>query len=70
VQYRKATLSARPNNANQRQALQAVAMSPKQSSDVLSRAVNVLGTPYRWGGSSEEGLRLQRPGQIRLQRRG
>ena len=24
----------------------------KQSSDVLSRAVNVLGTPYRWGGSS------------------
>ncbi|RWU26626.1 peptidase P60 [Pseudomonas alkylphenolica] len=28
------------------------AMSPEQSSDVLSRAVNVLGTPYRWGGSS------------------
>ena len=28
------------------------AMSPKQSSDVLSRAVNVLGTPYVWGGSS------------------
>ncbi len=27
-------------------------MSPEQSSDVLSRAVNVLGTPYRWGGSS------------------
>ncbi|AZL71087.1 MULTISPECIES: C40 family peptidase [Pseudomonas] len=53
VQYRKATLSAaRPNNATQRQALQAVAMSPKQSSEVLSRAVNVLGTPYRWGGSS------------------
>ena len=24
----------------------------KQSSNVLSRAVNVLGTPYRWGGSS------------------
>ena len=24
----------------------------KQSSAVLSRAVNVLGTPYRWGGSS------------------
>jgi cell wall-associated NlpC family hydrolase len=48
-----ATLSAaRPNNATQRQALQAVAMSPKQSSEVLSRAVNVLGTPYRWGGSS------------------
>ncbi|WP_412034216.1 C40 family peptidase [Pseudomonas donghuensis] len=30
----------------------AAAMSPQQSSDVLSRAVNVLGTPYRWGGSS------------------
>ncbi|MBH3384750.1 C40 family peptidase [Pseudomonas juntendi] len=28
------------------------AMSHKQSSDVLSRAVNVLGTPYVWGGSS------------------
>ena len=27
-------------------------MSNKQSSEVLSRAVNVLGTPYRWGGSS------------------
>ncbi|MDU9402098.1 C40 family peptidase [Pseudomonas sp. zfem004] len=53
VQYRKATtLSARPSSATQRQALQAVAMSPKQSSEVLSRAVNVLGTPYRWGGSS------------------
>ncbi|WP_407314529.1 C40 family peptidase [Pseudomonas sp. nanlin1] len=26
--------------------------SAKQSSEVLSRAVNVLGTPYRWGGSS------------------
>ncbi|MEL4166844.1 C40 family peptidase [Pseudomonas sp. ZS001] len=27
-------------------------MAPKTSSNVLSRAVNVLGTPYRWGGSS------------------
>lgn len=27
-------------------------MAAKQSSVVLSRAVNVLGTPYRWGGSS------------------
>ncbi len=27
-------------------------VSAKQSSDVLSRAVNVLGTPYLWGGSS------------------
>ncbi len=32
----------------------AVATAPnaEQSSTVLSRAVNVLGTPYRWGGSS------------------
>jgi len=34
------------------QSLPVAAMSPQQSSDVLSRAVNVLGTPYRWGGSS------------------
>lgn len=27
-------------------------MANKESSNVLSRAVNVLGTPYRWGGSS------------------
>jgi len=27
-------------------------MANKQSSNVLSRAVNALGTPYRWGGSS------------------
>lgn len=29
-----------------------LASTNKQSSAVLSRAVNVLGTPYRWGGSS------------------
>ena len=29
-----------------------VGVNTKQSSNVLSRAVNVLGTPYRWGGSS------------------
>ena len=29
-----------------------LAAANKQSSAVLSRAVNVLGTPYRWGGSS------------------
>jgi len=47
------TLHARPSNAAKaRDGLPAVAMSAKQSSDVLSRAVNVLGTPYRWGGSS------------------
>ncbi|WP_411385879.1 C40 family peptidase [Pseudomonas sp. MPB03] len=27
-------------------------MATKTTSNVLSRAVNVLGTPYRWGGSS------------------
>ncbi|KAF1012555.1 MAG: Murein DD-endopeptidase MepH [Pseudomonas fluorescens] len=30
----------------------ALAANARQSSNVLSRAVNVLGTPYRWGGSS------------------
>ena len=30
----------------------ATPMAAKTSSNVLSRAVNVLGTPYRWGGSS------------------
>lgn len=45
-------LRARANNAGQVQNLPVAAMSPKQSSDVLSRAVNVLGTPYVWGGSS------------------
>ncbi|WP_449430730.1 C40 family peptidase [Pseudomonas putida] len=49
---KQATLRARPSNAAKGYNLPAVAMSPKQSSDVLSRAVNVLGTPYVWGGSS------------------
>lgn len=47
---KSANLRARPSNAAN--ALPAVAMSAKQSSNVLSRAVNVLGTPYRWGGST------------------
>ncbi|MFS0825449.1 C40 family peptidase [Pseudomonas phoenicis] len=34
------------------QGLTTAAVAPKQSSAVLSRAVNALGTPYRWGGSS------------------
>ncbi|HDS1818418.1 MAG: C40 family peptidase [Pseudomonas sp.] len=46
------TLRARPSNTASSRALPVAAMSPKQSSDVLSRAVNVLGTPYVWGGSS------------------
>ena len=55
IQYRSSSVRARPANAAKQQqavGMQAVAMSPKQSSEVLSRAVNVLGTPYRWGGSS------------------
>ncbi len=48
-----APLEARTSAAGKGHKLPAVAaMSPKQSSDVLSRAVNVLGTPYVWGGSS------------------
>ncbi|WP_264311185.1 C40 family peptidase [Pseudomonas putida] len=46
------TLRARPSNTASSRVLPVAAMSPKQSSDVLSRAVNVLGTPYVWGGSS------------------
>lgn len=30
----------------------AAQMAARQSNSVLSRAVNVLGTPYKWGGSS------------------
>ncbi|PSS56705.1 C40 family peptidase [Pseudomonas sp. BBP2017] len=44
----KAQLRTRPSKPS----LPVASMSPQQSSDVLSRAVNVLGTPYRWGGSS------------------
>lgn len=47
------TLRARPSSsAAKAHNLPVAAMPPKQSSDVLSRAVNVLGTPYVWGGSS------------------
>ncbi|MNM75273.1 putative endopeptidase YafL precursor [compost metagenome] len=49
---KQAALRARPGNAGNSRGLPVAAMSPKQSSDVLSRAVNVLGTPYVWGGSS------------------
>ncbi|TDF83523.1 C40 family peptidase [Pseudomonas sp. H9] len=45
TKYTQRTRSSKPS-------LPVASMSPKQSSDVLSRAVNVLGTPYRWGGSS------------------
>ncbi|UVJ43773.1 C40 family peptidase [Pseudomonas sp. LS1212] len=50
--YKKSTSTA-VKNAPRATAPGTVAqMSAKQSSNVLSRAVNVLGTPYRWGGSS------------------
>lgn len=46
----KATVKSKTKNKGK---TGAVAQMPvKQSSAVLSRAVNVLGTPYRWGGSS------------------
>jgi len=47
------TTTSTTTKKNKTVALAAVAQMPaKQSSAVLSRAVNVLGTPYRWGGSS------------------
>lgn len=49
---KQTALRARPGNAASSRGANVAAMSPKQSSDVLSRAVNVLGTPYVWGGSS------------------
>ncbi|MDZ5603961.1 C40 family peptidase [Pseudomonas sp. RP23018S] len=45
------TLRARPV-VSKTNGLAATAAPAKQSSQVLSRAVNVLGTPYRWGGSN------------------
>lgn len=49
---RQTVLRARPASAASTRGVQVAAMSPKQSSNVLSRAVNVLGTPYVWGGSN------------------
>jgi len=46
------TASKAHRNAPGKIATAALAAANKQSSAVLSRAVNVLGTPYRWGGSS------------------
>ncbi|HKS14837.1 MAG TPA: C40 family peptidase [Pseudomonas sp.] len=43
---------ARPANAAKTANPQVASASAKQSSAVLSRAVNMLGTPYRWGGST------------------
>jgi murein DD-endopeptidase len=47
----KKTTKYAPSLANSKSGL-VPPMGTKESSDVLSRAVNVLGTPYRWGGSS------------------
>ncbi|MFI7855674.1 C40 family peptidase [Pseudomonas promysalinigenes] len=50
---KQTSLRARSASSSKSHHLPAVAaMSPKQSSNVLSRAVNVLGTPYVWGGSN------------------
>ncbi|MDG9886468.1 C40 family peptidase [Pseudomonas putida CSV86] len=46
----KSHLSRRATHAAARQVV--AQMPASQSSDVLSRAVNQLGTPYRWGGST------------------
>lgn len=47
-----APLRAKPSNAAKLKAGPTVASANKQSSAVLKRAVNAIGTPYRWGGSS------------------
>ncbi|PRA32307.1 MULTISPECIES: C40 family peptidase [Pseudomonas] len=42
----------RPTQLSKAHNVNLAGVNTKQSSNVLSRAVNVLGTPYRWGGSS------------------
>jgi cell wall-associated NlpC family hydrolase len=37
--------------------------------NVLTKAMTLLGTPYRWGGEVDRRLRLQRPGRLRLPHR-
>jgi cell wall-associated NlpC family hydrolase len=34
--------------------------------DVLFRAMGLVGTPYRWGGNTGFGVRLQRPDRLRV----
>ena len=48
----RATSSKVHRKAPGKMATASLVAANKQSSTVLSRAVNVLGTPYRWGGSS------------------
>ncbi|MBG8558161.1 peptidase P60 [Pseudomonas sp. 1239] len=50
--HAKVTSSGAASSKVAKTTRQVASMPAKQSSDVLSRAVNVLGTPYRWGGSS------------------
>lgn len=50
--HAKVTSSSAASSKVAKTTRQVASMPAKQSSDVLSRAVNVLGTPYRWGGSS------------------
>ena len=47
-------LSRAPSNAAKRPLIKVASASaaPKQSSKVLDRAKNMLGTPYRWGGTT------------------
>lgn len=53
VRSNKSAAKSRSTRHGNAAARQAVAQMPaSQSSDVLSRAVNQLGTPYRWGGST------------------
>ncbi|MFD2640637.1 C40 family peptidase [Pseudomonas japonica] len=50
---KSASAKSRTGRHSNSAALKQVAQMPaSQSSDVLSRAVNQLGTPYRWGGST------------------
>ncbi|MDR0276703.1 MAG: C40 family peptidase [Paucimonas sp.] len=53
VRSNKSAVKSRAVRNNHSAAVKQVAQMPaSQSSDVLSRAVNQLGTPYRWGGST------------------
>jgi len=50
---KSSSVKYRATHVNRSAAVKQVAQMPaSQSSNVLSRAVNQLGTPYRWGGST------------------
>ncbi len=46
------SVASKPQHSRHGAAQHVAQMPASQSSDVLSRAVNQLGTPYRWGGST------------------